>query len=339
MLARSHSPADMDGLGLDAFVSVGLRSRPNRLLLREPARRERWSGGASQNLSFADIDQRSRRLASLLSLSRLPERSQALIFAPMGSEQLTAILGALRAGLRPFLMPLFADAAALQAWLDGTGPSVAIGTSRCGDLQPALLLRDAAARAFNTRLVCAFGPDVPDGVVPLDRIITGQATLPPAPTVTSPADILTITAETSLGERQVMMEKQIVAAAVEMARAARLSEDHRLLSAMMSPSLCTLASGPYLAMLTGAEYLPLGLFSLSALWAGLSDGKPTTLVAPASVETALRAAGIIGHESISSVMLIHHRSPEPTATVPGKPGRIVDLYSDGDNVLMLQVRA
>jgi hypothetical protein len=338
MLASNKPAEDMDGLGLEAFMTVGLRSRPGRLFLRAPARRAEWAGTESENLSLADIDHRSRRLASLLSLSRLPERSQALILAPTGSEQLIAMSGALRAGMRPFLMPLSATTDMLQAWLDSAGPSVAVGTTRCGDLQPAMMLRDAAARSFNTRLVCAFGTGVPDGVVPLDSIISNQAALPPSPVITSLASILTISAQTSHGIRQVMTETEIVAAAVEIARRARPSEDHRVLSLMMSPSLCALATGPYLSMLTGAEYLPLGLFSLSALWAGLSDGKPTMLVAPAEVEAPLRAAGIIGHESLGTVMLIHPALPQQLAAAPGEAGRIVDLFSNERNELTLLMR-
>jgi acyl-CoA synthetase (AMP-forming)/AMP-acid ligase II len=338
MLAQRQTAADMDGLGLEAFVAVGLRSRPNQLLVREPARRELWSGHPGGNLTFADIDQRSRRLACLLSLSRLPERSQALIFTPHGTEQLIAMLGAIRAGLRPFLMPLSAVTASLTKWLDAAGPAVAIATSRCGDIEPAMLLRDAAARSFNARLVCAFGTDAPDGVVPLNNIIANQTQLPAAPVITSPQDALTISAETSHGIRQVMMEREIVAATVEIARVARLSDNQRLLSMMMSPSLCALATGPYLAMLTGAELLPLGLFSLSALWAGLSDGKPTTLIAPAAVENVLRAAGIIGHGSINSVMLVHSALPPKMAAFSGEPGRIIDLFSDRNNLLILMER-
>ncbi|MGL4438946.1 MAG: AMP-binding protein [Bosea sp. (in: a-proteobacteria)] len=338
MLARSKTADHMDGLGLEAFVAVGLRSRPNQLFLREPVRKANWAGTDGENLSYADIDQRSRRLASLLSLSRLPERSQALIFVPASSEQLIAILGVLRAGMKPHLMPLSTTSAALQAWLDGAGPSVAIGTSCCGDIEPALMLRDAAARSFNARLVCAFGQNPPDGVVPLDSIIASNTSLPPMPVVTSPADILTITVETSLGVRQVLKQTEIVSATVEIARLVRLSEDQRLLSLMMSPSFCALASGPYLSMLTGAEYLPLGLFSLSALWAGLSDGKQTTLVAPASIEEALRNAGIIGHESVGNVLFLHAAKPTRQDAIVGEPGRIFDLSSDSANALTLFAR-
>lgn len=338
MLARSKPAAQMDGLGLEALVAVGLRSRPDQLFLREPARRSSWAGSDGQNLSFAEIDQRSRRLASLLSLSRLPERSHALIFAPAGSEQLIAMLGALRAGMKPFLMPLSASTGILQGWLDAAGPSVAIGTSRCGDLAPAQMLRDAAARSFNARLVCSFGPNPPDGVVPLDSIIVSEAPLPAVPKVSSPSEIMTISAETSHGLRQVMMEAEIVAATVDIARLVRLSEDQRVLSLMMSPSLCALATGPYLAMLTGAEYLPLGLFSLSALWAGLSDGKLTTIVAPALVESALRTSGIIGHGSVCTVLLIHDTKPRRSSAIDGEPGRILDVFSNEQNALTVLER-
>ncbi len=78
-----------------------------------------------------------------------------------------------------------------------------------------------------------------------------------------------------------MAELDLVGGAVEIARALKPRPDMRILSLMMGASLPALASGPYLAMLTGAECLPLGVFSLSALWAAMADGKAVSIVAPA----------------------------------------------------------
>lgn len=338
MIAQRKPRPELDGIGLDALVAVAVRVRPSHLFLREPARRALWAGLEAEPLSYAQVDQRARRLAALLRLSRLAERSHALILAPQGSEQLIAMLGALRAGLRPMLLPLCASAAELQGWFDTAGPSVAIGTTRCGELEPALMLRDAAARSFNARLVCAFGPGVPDGVVPLDQVIIGTSQLPDVPSSDALLGLEAVTALASDGRREAVSESDIVGGSVDIARVARLSQDARVLSMMTSPSFAALAAGPYLALLSGAEYLPLGLFSLSALWAGLSDGRATCLVAPASIEQPLRAAGIIGHESIASVVLLHRGRPGALTPAGDGPARLVDVISPEDGGLIVRNR-
>jgi len=338
MLPLRKPEPDLEGIGLEALVSVAIATQPDHDFLREPARRDIWSGVAGLPLSFAGLDQRARRLASLLGMSRLPERSKALILAPMGSEQLIAILAALRAGLQPVLLPLSAGSHALQGLFDAAGPCVAIATCRCGDLEPARMLRDAAARSFNARLVCGFGPDVPDGVVPLDSIIVSNKRLPDAPAPASPPGLLGLVAETGDGMRQTMLEAELVAASVALARVTRVGTDERVLSTMMNPSFCALASGPYLALLSGAEYLPLGLFSLSALWAGLSDGRATTLVAPAGIEGALRAAGIVGHETVRNLLLVHRSVPGRISGRDNGTVRVFDLHVRGRNELMIRAR-
>jgi acyl-CoA synthetase (AMP-forming)/AMP-acid ligase II len=338
MLASpNRAAASLDGLGLDALVAAAVRMRPDTLYLRDPARIESWAGRAGTSFSASEIDARARRLAALLSLSRLPERAHALILAPMGAEQLIATLGALRAGLRPFLLPLTMGPNELQACLDAAGPSVAIGTTRCGDLAPARLLRDAAARAFNARLVCAFGPEPPDGAVPLDSITTSDVTLPPPAPVTSPPEALSFSIETSYGQRQQASELDLMTATVDIARVASLGAHARVLSLMMCPSVLALATGPYLTLLSGAEYLPLGHFSLSALWAGLSDGKPTTVVAPAETEGALAAAGIVGHGAVANLFLLHRSRPAPSPANDSGT-RVIDLFADADNRFTIQLR-
>ncbi len=339
MNAQRKIQQDIQGIGLEALLSVALKTRPNELFCREPARREAWAGASQAQLTHAEVDDQVRRLAALVSLSRLPEGSHAVIMMPMGPEQVIATLASQRAGLSPFLLPMSASAAQLQVFVDAAGPCVALATTRCGDLEPALMLRDAAARSFNTRLVCAFGPDVPDGVVPLDKVIASQARLPDIRPVSDGFAMLPMVIETAYGTRQSVMETDIFAATLAIAREGRLNTNARVLSMMMSPSLCALAAGPYLALLSGAEYLPLGLFSLSALWAGLADGVNTCLVGPASTERALRKAGIIGHDCVTSLMLIHRHRPEALEPPGDHSTRIFDLFSTADHELELSLRA
>jgi hypothetical protein len=338
MLAARKITQDVSGIGLDALVSVAVRTRGEDLFLREPARKDAWTGVLPANLTYADLDARAGRLAALLALSRLPERSQALILAPLGAEATTAMLAALRLGLSPVLLPLSASSGTLQHWLDTAGPCLCITVARCGDLEPARLLREAASRSFNARLICAFGADVPDGAVPIDAVIASPGALQDAPAPKSSPDVLSIRLETSHGERQTMHEADVFGAAVAIAQATGITSGGRVLSLMMSPSLCALASGPYLSLLSGAEYLPIGLFSLSALWSGIADEKPVTLVAPASVESALHRAGIIGHDSVRNLVLVHSTAQLDPAPATDHTTRIFDIASDGQNRFSLTPR-
>ncbi len=298
------APLDTRGLGLDALMHVALRTRADAVMLREPAYRAVWSGSSERTWSAAEINRQAERLRALIALARLPGRARALILAPMGAELVVSLLAALRSGLTPVLPPLTATQAELQADLDRGDPVVALSVSRCGDLEPARLLRDASARTFNARLVAAFGPDAPDGVAALDPILAGEVPLgdvPPAAADAAPV----IHVRDAVGRSATLDEPAIVAAAVEMGRYLRNLGQGRIVSLMMGADLAALASGPYLAAVTGAEFMPLGHFQLSALRAALADGVPTCLIAPAVIEHALIAAGVVGHAPISGIVFVH----------------------------------
>lgn len=336
MNAQRKIQPDLEGIGLDALASAALRTRPDRLFLREPARRAGWSGSSGEDLTCAMLDSRANDVAALFSLSRLPPGSSALIMAPLGSEQLTSVLGAIRAGFRPVLAPVAAKADALREWLDAAGPSVLVGVCRYGDLEPARQLREAAARSFNARIVCAFGDEAPDGVVPLDRILARSAMLPKAPE--SPRDVsLALDIYDGQGARLSVSESDIMSIAVDVARAAQLSSEARVLSLMAGPSVAALACGPYLSLLTGAEFLPLGLFSLSALWGGLADGRPTVVIAPGQVEEALATAGVLDHPNVTATVLIHgHARAAPGGAIDG--ARVIDLEPDAFGCALVSQR-
>ena len=57
---------------------------------------------------------------------------------------------------------------------------MALGVGRVGTLQPLLMLRELAVRAFGMRFVGGFGAEVPDGVAPLDTLMDSGDAAPPA---------------------------------------------------------------------------------------------------------------------------------------------------------------
>jgi hypothetical protein len=323
MQAARASRDMLEGISLSSLFDVALRTRADGLLVRTPDAGERGGWTA------AELNRRAERLAALLSLSRLPERSHALIMLPHSHQSLTALLACLRIGFRPVMLSLGLAAERIQHIVDTSGPSLAIGTSAAGGLNPALMLRDAAARSFNARLICSFGEQPPDGAVPLDAVLNAQNAMPPVRSLIAAPETLTVAAETAHGARVVASEAELVQGAVEIARAASVNPGQRVVSLMMGHEPGALSSGVYLSLLTGAEMLPVGVFSLSALWAALSDGKPVCLAAPASIEDALAAAGLLDHDMVRSVVFIHDT---PLAEeLPPSSGRVrvVDAHWTG----------
>lgn len=325
MVALRKPVDNLDGISLEALVNVALRTRAEQVFMRAPARRAHWTGDEARDLTARSLDRDADRLAGLFALSRLPARSQALIYCPLGPEAVISVLAARRAGYRACFLPLSASFSRLQGWLDKAGPSLAITITRCGDLEPAKLVRDAAARSFNARLVCAFGPHAPDGVVPLGPVLASATSIAEIDAKTRLLEPVDMVAETSWGDRQQFSEPAVLDAAIDLARHARLGPHVRIISLMMGVTAGSLASGPYLSLLTGAELLALGQFSLSALWAGLADGKQASIVAPDSLERQLDEAGIIGHQSVNSVIFLHRRLPTTALKAPAGAPRMVDL--------------
>ncbi len=89
---------------------------------------------------------------------------------------------------------------------------------------------------------------------------------------------------------------------------------------MTGGSLAALASSLGLAVIAGAELVPLGLFSLTGLWSSFAGGRPVHLVMPAGVEDAMLASGMLSHRGLASIAFIH-RSPPVNAGFRMAPAR------------------
>jgi len=94
---------------------------------------------------------------------------------PNGSEAALTILGIEQAGCRQCLLPVAWSEKELEQALEAAGLQAVVTQSTIGEERPADLFCAIAARTFNLRFLCAYGPDVPDGVIDLDRIILSEA--------------------------------------------------------------------------------------------------------------------------------------------------------------------
>jgi hypothetical protein len=129
--------------------------------------------------SFTDA-----RRATLLCAGRPHHLRLCRLPAPAGStdtvvalqlpntvEGVIALLGIMRARLIAAPLPLLWRKQEMVDALGRIGAKAIVTTARIGDTAHAELAMQVAAELFPIRYVCAFGRDLPDGVVPLDELL------------------------------------------------------------------------------------------------------------------------------------------------------------------------
>lgn len=316
----------LDGLDLDALLGALVRTRGYEAALRDPPGKRAWSDELPTSISFVHLYERIDQLAGLLHMNRAQPGARVAILAPLGPEAIISTLASLRAGLSPLLLPLHAGDADLLRMIDEAGAVMGLGVGRVGAVQPLTTLRRLAARAFGMRFVGGFGQVVPDGVAPLDALMASAARHPlPALASRSP---LHIVEPRGLDGPHAVSERAILAGALAVSRLLKPMASSRIVSALSGCDLASLATGPGAALLTGAELLPLGLFSHGDLQACLEGGRTVHLVAPAALESALARSRLGGHDALASVVFVHRPGDAPALPALDRPElTIVDLHA------------
>ena len=158
----------------DLFRRAGVRA-PQDLALVDPPNRAQFTDGAPRALTYAEADRAIGALAARLRGLGLSTDAVVAIQLANTVEAVIALLGVLRAGMIAAPLPLLWRRQDIVAALSGIGAKAIVTCARVGDYAPVETALLAAAELFSVRHVCAFGSDLPDGVVPLDEAQTGVA--------------------------------------------------------------------------------------------------------------------------------------------------------------------
>ncbi|TQI76985.1 AMP-binding enzyme [Bosea sp. AK1] len=321
---QDEASAVLDGLDLDTLLAALTRTRGYDAALRDPPGRRGWSDVKPGSINFLDLDERIDRLARLLAINKGTPGASVAILAPLGPEAIISILASLRAGLSPLMLPLHGNELELLALIEASGAVMAVGVSRVGPLRPLLTLRNLAMRAFGTRFVGGFGPDVPDGVAPLDMLMASPTLHPLPQMMERPA--LQIADGLSLQGPIALPERELLGKALDISRALKPTVSSRIVTTLVGGDLAALASGPGMAMLSGLELLPLGLFSLGDLEACIEGGRSVHLVLPGAMEPALAHSRLAGHPALASLVFVHRATEARSFPAIDRPDvAIVDI--------------
>jgi len=184
-------------LTLDAlFRRAGVRNA-QALALADPPNRAAFTDGAPRTLTYAEADRAISAFAATLRGLGLHAGTVVGLQLPNTVENAVALLGALRAGMVAAPLPLLWRRQDMTEALGRAGAKAIVTAGRIGAFAHAELAMEVAAELFPIRQICAFGGNLPDGVVPLDGIFANAASEPPPHRNGDAASTVAITFECS----------------------------------------------------------------------------------------------------------------------------------------------
>jgi hypothetical protein len=228
----------------ELFRRAGVRS-PDAPALLDPPNRESFTDGAPRRLTFSQADRAISALAARLHALGLKTDAVVALQLPNTVESVIALLGVLRAGMIAAPLPLLWQQNEIVAALRSTCAKAIIACGRAGHEQPIKAAMVAAVELFPVRHICAFGSDLPDGVVALDDVFAPSDDLVHAAVRPSPAaaHVAVVTFEMTTA-RIVSMARnaaQLTAGGLCVAREAGLAQGANILSTIPPSSFGGLA--------------------------------------------------------------------------------------------------
>ncbi|MFE1602515.1 AMP-binding protein [Methylobacterium sp. ID0610] len=317
-------------LGLAALLAAAADRHPDRVAFVDQPDKPDWSGRPAITWTFAAAREIAARLTAGLQALRLPPRSPVgLCMAGMAESHLT-LMAIEQAGHLPCLLPVTWDEGRLLQAVEAAQMQAVITQGQLGDERPAERLCRVAARYFPLRFIAAFGPQVPDGVITLDRIVLDHRGDTASFGGAEVAGLVTFTGEEL--PRPVLRDGDALTAAAALCLVpARIEPGDRIVSLLPPADLRGLVPGLAAALLSGATLESHAVFDSATLAAALDREAPVHLVAPGWMEPGLARTAIAAR--LRSLHLVHRAPVRLSARVPGRPG-IVDIVVFDETALV-----
>ncbi|NVO13797.1 MAG: AMP-binding protein [Rhodoplanes sp.] len=332
---------------LDDLISRALARAPDALALVDGGHRDSALGGAPLRLTWAEVDRIVSAIARQFRSLGLSTDSVVALQLPNTAESVLALLGVLRAGMIAAPVPLLWRRAELAAALARVSAKAIVAGGRIGGTDLAEVAMTAAADAFTVRAVCAFGRDLPDGVVPLDPLLTAPAGGPfqAAERAINPAaHVAIVTFDTDLGGPLPVGRShvELLAAGLSIALECRMEHGTTVVSTLQPSSLAALSTGIVPWLLLGgtlALHVPFDAVELGRQLGEL-DGR--VLAVPGPLATRLQEAGVLGQAGGLQSVIAVWRAPERLAASADWPAGacgLIDLQVFGETGLIAACRA
>lgn len=303
---------------LDDMFRRTVARTPGALAIVDAPDRDRFTDGPVRKLSYAAADRIVSAIAGRLRAIGLETDQIVALQLPNTSDGILTLLGVLRAGLIAAPMPLLWRRADAVAALSHVGARALITTRRIGTCDHADLAMHVAAEIFRMRYVCAFGPDLPEGVISLDDVCSSH-TIEPVPAVerqvNPAAHLAAITWETSAAGLVPVARNHIelLAAGLSVMIESGLDQRSAVLTTVSFASLAGLAVGVVPWLIAGGTLCLHHPFDTEILVRQHQDQDIRSVVLPGPLAVSLAEAGVLGRcPGLRNVVALW-RSPERTA--------------------------
>lgn len=331
---------------LDDLIARALARAPDALALTDGGHRDGVVGGAPLRLTWAEVDRIVSAIARQLRSLGLSTDSVVALQLPNTAESVLTLLGVLRAGLIAAPVPLLWRRAELAAALARVSAKAIVAGGRIGGTDLAEVAMTAAADAFTVRAVGAFGRDLPDGVVPLDPLLTTVATPFPAVerAVNPAAHVAIVTFDTDPGGPLPVGRShvELLAAGLSVALECRMEHGTTVVSTLQPSSLAALSTGIVPWLLLGGTLALHVPFDAPELGRQLAELDGRVLAVPGPLATRLHEAGVLGRAGGPQSVIAVWRAPErlaASADWPADACGLVDLQVFGETGLIAARRA
>lgn len=318
----------------DLFRRAGVR-HPDAIALADPPNREQFTDGAPRTLSFAQADRAIAAFAAKLRGLGLQTDTVVAIQLPNTVESVVAFLGVLRAGMIAAPVPLLWRRQDMVAALGHIGARAIVTSSRIGTTAHAEVATQTAVELFAIRHVCGFGPNLPDGVAPLDDVFAfGGADVSAPHTRPSPAaaHIAAITFGLDAKGRMPMARShvELVAAGLETFLETGAALETQQLSTIPIGSFAGIALTVMPWLLSGGTLHLHHGFDPGAFAAQCGTFDDGTVILPAAAITAIAEASLLTNPRQTFVAL--RRTPERLTAAKAweGPSPLVDVTSFGE---------
>jgi acyl-CoA synthetase (AMP-forming)/AMP-acid ligase II len=267
---------------LDGLFRRILARQPDALALLDPLNKPRVTGQPSKRLTFAQADRAISALAVHFIEAGLPANSVVAIQLPNTVEFMLTVLAAHRAGLIVALLPLLWRQAELTVALNRTGARAIVTMSKIDGVNHADLAMNAAVEAFSIRHVCGFGNGLPEGMVSLDAVLSGEpATMRAIPQDGRKAAMISFDV-TSDGFRAVpRTHLNLIAGGLALFLESDVPQGATMMSAFAPSSFAGLTSSLLVWLLSGGTLALHHPFDGDVLEQQINEDRCDTLVAPA----------------------------------------------------------
>lgn len=340
--APKLSSTSGDANTLDSIFAINVRRHPRSPALLDPLDRETVMPGAPMRLTYADADRAVTRIADRLMQLGLPRGSVIGVQLPNTVEAILTVLAAMRTGIVVALLPLLWRRKEAAAALELAGAKALIAGGWSEDAELAQLALEVAADTFNIRYVCAFGEQVPDGVIALGSLSAsgGEAFDTTSLDMTKPdasprtGDIAIITFDvTANGLLPVPhTHSELLAGGLSVVLEAGLQPNARLLTTMMTSSFTVFCTAVVPWLLCGGELALHQPLNAEALLSQLREAPCDALVVPGLLAIRLATSGLFSYAGAPRHVLAVWRAPERHATSEKwtEPPPLTDVLAFGE---------